>query len=82
MLLLMIVICRAIAGTLTMVTYGRQVVTDDDEYVNLVGKATSMTVASGTPGSTLPDFVPFCQSGNVTKVVNADFDIVFFPSIQ
>lgn len=50
---------RAIAGTLTMVTFGYQVVTDNDEYVDLVGKAASLTVASGAPGSTPPDFVPF-----------------------
>lgn len=50
-----------------MVTFGHQVVTDNDEYVDLVDKAASLTVAPGAPGSTPPDFVPFRKLRSLGK---------------
>lgn len=50
-----------------MVTFGHQVVTDNDEYVDLVDKAASLTVAPGAPGSTPPDFVPFRKLRSLEK---------------
>lgn len=47
---------------MTMATYGHQVVSDDDAYVNIVEKANAMTVQSGSPGGTPVDFFPPCES--------------------
>lgn len=53
--------CRAVAGTLLGVTYGHQVTSDDDEFVTLIEKAAVLSVAPGAPGTTPPDFLPFCR---------------------
>lgn len=54
--------CRAVAGTLLGVAYGHQVTSDDDEFVTLIEKAAVLSVAPGAPGTTPPDFLPFCRS--------------------
>lgn len=52
-----------------MVTFGYQVVTDNDEYVGLVERAASLTIAPGAPGSTPPDFIPLRKSRSFKSVV-------------
>ena len=42
-----------------MVTYGHQVTSDNDEYVNLAEAVRD--TAAGAPGSKLVEFMPFCE---------------------
>ena len=49
------------SATMTMATYGHQVVSDDDEYVNLVERTNAITVQTGSPGGTPVDFFPPCE---------------------
>lgn len=49
---------RATASTVTMVTYGRQVISDDDAYLKLIEKVNVATLDSGAPGSAMVDLIP------------------------
>lgn len=46
---------------MTMSTYGHQIDSDNDPFINLVTRATEMTVQSGSPGGTPVDFFPSCM---------------------
>lgn len=41
-----------------MVTYGRQIISDDDAYLKLIEKVNVVTQDSGAPGSTMVDLIP------------------------
>lgn len=49
---------RATASTVTMVTYGHQVISDDDAYLKLIEKVNVATLDSGAPGSAMVDLIP------------------------
>ncbi|EJD05103.1 cytochrome P450 [Fomitiporia mediterranea MF3/22] len=48
-----------IAGTLVAITYGHEVKSDHDPYIELVDRATHMATSSGTLGATAIDIFPF-----------------------
>lgn len=41
-----------------MVTYGHQVISDDDAYLKLIEKVNVATLDSGAPGSAMVDLIP------------------------
>lgn len=49
---------RATASTVTMATYGLQVISDDDAYLQLIEKVNVATLEPGAPGSTMVDLIP------------------------
>uniref|UniRef100_A0A0W0ETD1 Cytochrome P450 n=1 Tax=Moniliophthora roreri TaxID=221103 RepID=A0A0W0ETD1_MONRR len=52
---------RFAAATILKVTYGADVKSVDDVYVQLAERAGTLTVQSGTPAATLVDFFPFLR---------------------
>ena len=44
-----------------MATYGHEVKSSDDNFIQLVEHATNMTVGVGPPGGMPVDFLPFCE---------------------
>ncbi|KAI5122645.1 hypothetical protein M0805_007908 [Coniferiporia weirii] len=49
---------RFIAGTVILITYGHEVVDDDDALAEMVERAMYMTASAGSVGTTLLDLVP------------------------
>ncbi|KAH8114914.1 cytochrome P450 [Phellopilus nigrolimitatus] len=52
---------RLVAGTLVMITYGHEIISDDDAYVDLVERAMTMTSSLGSVGTTVIDLFPFLR---------------------
>ncbi|KAG7087715.1 hypothetical protein E1B28_013662 [Marasmius oreades] len=52
---------RFAAATILKVTYGAEVTSVDDLYIQLAERAGTLTVQSGTPAATLVDFFPFMR---------------------
>ncbi|KAF9256203.1 cytochrome P450 [Marasmius fiardii PR-910] len=52
---------RFAAATILKVTYGADVTSVDDLYIQLAERAGTLTVQSGTPAATLVDFFPFMR---------------------
>jgi hypothetical protein len=49
------------ATTLVMkLAYGHQILSDDDEYIKIGENFSNAFGKSGSPGTTPPDFMPFC----------------------
>ncbi|KAL0064863.1 hypothetical protein AAF712_008116, partial [Marasmius tenuissimus] len=52
---------RFAAATILKVTYGADVTSVDDMFIQLAERAGTLTVESGTPAATLVDFFPFMR---------------------
>lgn len=50
---------RLLAGTISLASYGHEVMSDDDELIVQMEKVAQISTTVGTPGQTPVDFFPF-----------------------
>lgn len=54
--------CRLIASSILMATFGHEVTSEQDPYINLVNRTTKMSTDAGSPGGTIIDLFPARKS--------------------
>jgi hypothetical protein len=68
--------CRYATTLVMKLAYGHQIMSDDDEYIKIAENFSYAFGKSGSPGTTPPDFMPFCRFSGSCAMPEADICLV------